>query len=149
MKKITSELFRQSMSKYATGVTIITINQNSKYTGKTVNSLDPPLVLFSIDKKSSSLNEFKKSPFLGINVLSKKQKSLSNHFSSRQPIWGKTPYILSKNNVPLIKNCVINFDCKITKLIKQGDHIIFICNIRSLKIDQTKKSLVYLNSKYY
>jgi flavin reductase (DIM6/NTAB) family NADH-FMN oxidoreductase RutF len=153
MNKINSNLFKLAMSKYATGVTIITIDSKEKYFGKTVNSfaslsLKPPLILFSLDKKSSSLNIFKKSSFFGINILSKNQKKLSNYFSMKNPLWKNTPFTLSKNNVPLVNNCVANIDCKKIKLINQGDHIIFICKINTVKINEKKKPLIYLNSKY-
>ena len=153
MNKINSNLFKLTMSKYATGVTIITIENKKKYFGKTVNSfaalsLKPPLILFSLDKKSSSLKIFKKSSFFGINILSKNQKKLSNYFSMKNPLWKNTPFTLSKNNAPLINNCVANIDCKKIKLINQGDHIIFICQINTLKINEKKKPLIYLNSEY-
>ena len=153
MDKINSNLFRLAMSKFATGVTVITINKNDRFIGKTVNSfaslsLTPPLILFSLDKKSSSLKYFKKTSFLGINILSKNQKKLSNYFSTKQPAWNDTPNILSENNVPLINNCIANLECKLIKLISQGDHIIFICQINLLKVDKKKKPLVYLDSKY-
>ena len=152
MNKINSNLFKLAMSKYATGVTIITINNKEKYFGKTVNSfaslsLKPPLILFSLDKKSSSLNIFKKSSFFGINILSKNQKKLSNYFSMKNPLWKNTPFTLSKNNVPLVNNCVANIDCKKIKLINQGDHIIFICKVNTVKINKKNKSLIYLNSE--
>ena len=153
MNKVNSNLFKLTMSKYATGVTIITIENKKKYFGKTVNSfaalsLKPPLILFSLDKKSSSLKIFKKSSFFGINILSKNQKKLSNYFSMKNPLWKNTPFTLSKNNVPLVNNCVANIDCKKIKLINQGDHIIFICKVNTVKINEKKKSLIYLNSEY-
>ena len=90
MKKINSFLFKSVMSKFITGVTIITINKNNKYIGKTVNSfasisLNPPLVLFSLGKKSSFVKNYAKSSFFGINILSKKQKRLSIYFSKIKP----------------------------------------------------------------
>ena len=65
MKKINSISFKKAMGKFVTGVTVISINSNNIYVGKTVNSfislsLNPPLVLFSLDKKSFSLTKFKK-----------------------------------------------------------------------------------------
>ena len=153
MKKINSDLFKSSMSKYATGVTVITINKNEQYIGKTVNSfasvsLKPPLVLFSLDKKSSSLNDFKKSKFLGINILSKKQRSISKYFSSKKPTWNYTPHFLSSKNIPLINNCIVNLECTTIKLINQGDHTIFICQINEVMVDNKKQALIYTNSKY-
>ena len=68
MKKINSNLYKLAMSKFATGVTVVSINYNNNYIGKTVNSfsalsLDPPLVLFSLDKKSSSIQQYKNSKY--------------------------------------------------------------------------------------
>ena len=80
MKKINNSNFKKAMSNFATGVTIISINYKDTFIGKTVNSfsslsLNPPLILFSLDKKSSSINKFKISKNIGISFLSNKQKN--------------------------------------------------------------------------
>jgi len=153
MKKINSNLFKEAISKYTTGIAIITTNINEKFIGKTVNSftslsLTPPLVLFSLDKKSSSLKNYKESPNLGINILARNQKNTANYFSKRKPIWGNTKYFLSTNNIPMIKECVVNIDCKKIKTISQGDHIIFICKVNKILINNIDKPLIYFNSQY-
>lgn len=154
MDKITTNSYKKAMSKYATGITIISINDRNNYIGKTVNSfsslsLNPPLVLFSLDKKSSSLKKFLNSSFIGISILSNKQKKISYHFSKKKPIWGKTEVFLSSKKIPLIKNAVVNLSCKNFKNIKSGDHIIFICKVFESLIQNNVKSLTYLNNKYY
>ena len=153
MKKINSSLFKSVMRKFPTGVAIITINNNNNYFGKTVNSfasvsLNPPLVLFSLEKQSSSLKDYTKSSFFGINILARKQKKLSIFFSKLKPNWGDTKFFLSKNNIPLIEGSVANLNCKNTKTISQGDHIIFICKILEGQINTKLRPLVYLNSNY-
>ena len=153
MKKINSSLFKSVMSKFVTGVTIITIKNNNNYIGKTVNSfasisLNPPLVLFSLEKKSSSLKDYVKSPFFGINILSRNQKKLSIYFSKVKPKWEGIKFFLSKNNNPLIEGSVANLNCKNIKTISQGDHIIFICKILEGQINAKLRPLVYLNSNY-
>ena len=112
MKKISQNLIKLAMSKFATGVTVVSINKNDKYLGKTVNSfaalsLSPPLVLFSLDKKSSFLKDYAKTTFIGINILSNKQQSLSNYFSNRKPKWENTKYFLTNDNTPMIKDSVV------------------------------------------
>jgi flavin reductase (DIM6/NTAB) family NADH-FMN oxidoreductase RutF len=151
--KMNITLFKNALSTFATGVTVISINIKNVYIGKTVNSfaslsLNPPLVLFSLDKKSSSLKNFLKSKYLGINILSKKQKNLSDHFSNKKPKWEDTNYFLSSNNVPMIKDSTSNLNCKKIKTINQGDHIIFICEVIEINLNKEKKPLIYLNSKY-
>ena len=154
MKKINSTLFKKSLSKFTTGVTIITINKDGVMFGKTVNSfaalsLNPPLVLFSLDKKSSSIEKYLKSKNIGINLLSNKQKNISSYFSLKNSSWNNTKYIVTKkNSIPMIKDCVANFHCKKYKVIKEGDHFLFICKILEIQIDNTKKPLIYFNSKY-
>ena len=153
MEKINSDIFKLAMSNYTTGITIITINKKNLFTGKTVNSfaslsLDPPLVLFSLDKKSSSLKNYQKSNYIGINILSNQQKKISNHFSKKDPNWGNTKYFLSKNKIPMIKDSIVNLNCKNIKTINQGDHVIFICEVSEAIIKKTRKPLIYYNSQY-
>ena len=152
MKKINSISFKKAMGKFVTGVTVISINSNNIYVGKTVNSfaslsLNPPLVLFSLDKKSFSLTKFKKSKFIGINFLSNKQKNLSTHFANKKN-WGSTKFFLSKNNVPMIEKSIVNLNCQNIKTMPSGDHIIFICKVSELHINKSLKPLIYLKNKY-
>ena len=153
MKKISQNLIKLAMSKFATGVTVVSINKNDKYLGKTVNSfaalsLSPPLVLFSLDKKASSLNDYTKTTFVGINILSNKQKNLSNYFSAKKPKWENIKYFLTNENTPMIKDSVVNLNCKKINIINQGDHIIFIFKIIKININKKMQPLIYLNSKY-
>ena len=150
MKKINSYLFKSLMSTFTTGVTLITINNNNNYIGKTVNSfasisLKPPKILFSLEKKYTSLKNFVTSSFIGINILSRKQKKLSIYFSKLKSKWGDTKFFLSKDNVPLIEGSVSNLNCK---NISQGDHIIFICKILEGQINKKLRPLIYFNYNY-
>ena len=153
MKKINYSLFKKVMSKYTTGITVVTINFERTYIGKTVNSfaslsLKPSLILFSLDKKSTSINEYIKSSNLGINILSKNQIKVSKNFSNKKAKWNNAKYFLTKNNIPMLNNCLANLNCKIVKRIKQGDHIIFICRVNEILIDNSKKPLIYFDTKY-
>ena len=153
MKKINTNFYKTLMGNFATGVTIVSINHNNNYIGKTVNSfsslsLKPPLVLFSLDKKSSSLKNYLSSKYIGINILSKKQKKLSQYFSSNSPTWNIEKNFLSKNNTPLIKGSLVNLDCKKIKTINMGDHVILICEILTAKTSNRIKPLIYFKSKY-
>lgn len=154
MKKISKENFKKALSKFATGITVVATNKKSILYGKTINSfsslsLSPPLVLFSLDIKSSKLNIFKNSNTVSINILSKYQKNISNNFAQKNPDWKNIEYDTLKNGNPIIKKCVSNLDCEITNKIKKGDHIIFICKIINISVDNKLKPLIYFNSKYF
>ena len=153
MKKISKDNFKKTLSKFATGITVVATNRNSLLYGKTINSfssisLSPPLVLFSLDIKSSKLNVFKNSDSVTINILSKKQKNISNNFAKKNPEWDIVEHEILKNGNPIIKNCVSNLDCKIINKIKKGDHIIFICKVINISINDELEPLIYFNSRY-
>ena len=154
MKKINKDNFKKTLSAFATGITVVATKYNSILYGKTINSfsslsLSPPLVLFSLDNKSSKLNIFKKCNTITINILSKKQQLLSNNFAKKNPDWKNIDYLLLKNGNPIIKNCVSNLDCKIIDKIKKGDHIIFICKVSRVINNDKLKPLIYYSSKYF
>ena len=154
MKKINKDNFKKTLSAFATGITIVATKYNSVLYGKTINSfsslsLSPPLVLFSLDIKSSKLNIFKKCQTITINILSKKQQLVSNNFAKKKPDWKNIEYYSLKNGNPIIKNCVSNLDCKLIDTIKKGDHIIFICQVSQIINNDKLKPLIYYNSKYF
>ena len=153
MKKVNLKIFKKTLSKFTTGITVIATNKNSNLYGKTINSftslsLSPPLVLFSLDIKSSKLKIFNNSKFISINILSKKQKLISDNFAKTTPDWNNIDYKLLKNGNPIIKNCISNLDCRIMNKIKKGDHIIFICKVLKVMNNDKLKPLIYYNSKY-
>ena len=154
MKKVSDKNFKKTLSKFATGITVICVKNNNIIYGKTVNSfnslsLNPPMVLFSLGNYSSSINKFSKAKFLSINILSNKQKNLSNNFASSTPELENINFIQGKNKTVIIPNCIANLECKVTDKIKKGDHIIFICKILELQSNDKLKPLLYFNSKYF
>ncbi len=153
MKKINKINFKKTVAKFTTGITVIATSDNLNIYGKTINSfsslsLIPPLVLFSLDLKSSKLNIYKKSKTITINILSKKQENISFNFAKNNPSWEGIDYNILSNGNPIIKNCVCNLECKIIDKIKKGDHLIFICKVLNVMNNDKLKPLIYYNSRY-
>ena len=153
MKKINKKLFKKVLSKFSTGITVVGINVKGINFGKTVNSfstlsISPPLVLFSLDIKASSLNNYKKSKFLSINILGENQIDISNIFAKKYPKWEKVNYNLCEYKTPIIKSCLANLECKKIQLLIKGDHIIFICEVLNASFKNKIKPLVYFDSNY-
>jgi len=153
MKKVNIINFKKTLSMFPTGITVVCIKNNKTVYGKTVNSfnslsLNPPLVLFSLGNYSSSINQFSKTKFLSINILSNKQKKLSDNFASTNPKLENINFIKGKNKTVIIPDCIANLECELTDKIKRGDHVIFICKILELQSNDKLKPLVYFDSKY-
>ncbi len=155
MKKTNIKNFKKTLSKFTTGVTVVCVkDNNNNIFGKTVNSfnslsLNPPLILFSLGNYSSSIKTYLKCKYLTINILSQKQRDISNHFSKKNPGVKNIKYFEGKNNTFFINECVANLECKLIDKIKKGDHVIFICKVINVKNNDKLKPLSYYNSKYY
>ena len=106
MKKVNTNNFKKTLSKFSTGITVVCVKNNNSIYGKTVNSfnslsLKPPMVLFSLGNYSSSIKKFSKTKFLSINILSSKQKKLSDNFASTTPKLENIKFLEGKNKIGL------------------------------------------------
>src|SRR5690625_7419277 len=75
------KLFRKAMSKFATGITVVTIDDEDEVQGMTVNafmsiSLNPKLIAVSIGDQASLYEKILEKKQFGLNILSDQQKDL-------------------------------------------------------------------------
>src|SRR5262249_17898799 len=79
--------FRNALGTFATRVTLVTpMSTDVTPVGLTATpftgfSLDPPLVLFCLDRRSYSYGHFEKASHFAVNVLAADQQDVSNHFA--------------------------------------------------------------------
>lgn len=125
--------FRQALSQFATGVTVITTRlADGSFRGLTASSfnsvsLDPPLVLWSLGTGANSLPIFSGNSHYVINVLSADQAHLAKLFSTRaEDPWGSAEYELSRTGQPILKGCTAWFECHNRSRYPEGDHVIFV-----------------------
>ena len=125
--------FRQALSQFATGVTVITTRlADGSFRGLTASSfnsvsLDPPLVLWSLGTGANSLPIFSGNSHYVINVLSADQAHLAKLFSTRmEDPWDTAEYELSRTGQPILKGCTAWFECHNRSRYPEGDHVIFV-----------------------
>ena len=152
-QEINDKFYRKSLGMFSTGITVVTtLDEENNPIGMTVNSfasvsLDPPLVLWSIDKKQPSYKTFLNSKGYAVNILSKKQLDLCNHFSS--PLENKFQNLewkLSSNGFPLLLNSLAWFDCTTWERYSGGDHKILVARVNSYDSIEADP-LTYWNGK--
>lgn len=129
----TSQEFRAALGQFATGVTIVTTRDAQGHTvGLTANSfnsvsLDPPLVLWSLAKRSSSLAAFKGGTHFCINVLTHEQRLLAERFASKAiDRFDGVAWRSGAGGAPIIDGAAAVFECFHHSHHDAGDHIIFI-----------------------
>jgi flavin reductase (DIM6/NTAB) family NADH-FMN oxidoreductase RutF len=152
---ISSDEFRAALSKFASGVTIVTTKDSEGiFHGLTVSafcslSLEPPLVLVCIEKTTASHNAFGESGFFVVNVLNEDQINHSNQFAS--PILDKFEGIEFREGIegiPVLENVLVNLECKLVNSHENGDHTIFVGQVEKTTINENGKPLLYFHGNY-
>lgn len=150
-----TKALRAALGRFATGVAIVTLRDaDGAPVGMTINSfssvsLDPPLVLFSIDKNALSLPAFRAGGSFAINVLGAGQESLSARFA--RPGAEKFTGVAWRdglNGAPLLADSLAHFECLPWAQYEGGDHIIFVCRIQQYVYDSGKAPLVFYGGRY-
>ena len=130
---VTASNLREVMSHYLTGVTIVTVTKpdGAPY-GLTVNSfnsvsLDPPLILWSLDNKSSNLYLFENTAGFAINIMAADQTDLCRRFAGKESDrFDSVDWTFGKSGQPLITHALAHIECRPWQTHAGGDHTIFI-----------------------
>ncbi len=152
---INSEDFRNAMSRFASGVTVVTTKDaNGDLHGITVSafssvSLDPPLVLICIENSTGSVHALKRSEMFVVNVLSRDQIELSERFAAQ--ITDKFTGVdldLNIDGIPVISNCLANLTCRVRNVYDGGDHTIFVGEVEKAEVAEGDP-IIYFRSDYH
>jgi flavin reductase (DIM6/NTAB) family NADH-FMN oxidoreductase RutF len=125
----------------------VTAHDQVRDHGMTVNaftsvSLDPPLVLVSLDHKSSMHRILPHVERFGISMLSEHQEPLSNHFAGRI-VEGLQVNFVRHEGVPLIEGAVAHLVVRRVKEHQAGDHTLYIGQVEYFESDDQKPLLFY------
>jgi flavin reductase (DIM6/NTAB) family NADH-FMN oxidoreductase RutF len=147
--------FRTALGWFATGVTIVTtVTPTGDLVGITANSfnsvsLDPPLVLFSLDRRAYSLKLFEEAGVFAINVLGEDQKELSSTFArAGAPKWDGVRFEVWDTGAPIIEDTLASFDCRVQAVHDGGDHVIFLGRVLRMRSTQEGRPLLYFRGRY-
>ena len=146
------EEFRAALSKFATGIAVITTHcPSSGPAGITVNSfasvsLDPPLVLWSLAKPAGRMSVFAPASDVAIHILSAKQKELCIGFTKNAAAFPDETKV-NKANIPILEQCLARFDCTRHAQFDGGDHLIFVEKVVSVEC-QHGEPLLFFDSSY-
>ena len=146
--------FRNALGNFPTGVTVMTAHSEEHgLAGVTANSfssvsLDPPLILWSIGKDSTSLKIFQAATHFAVNVLSAEQKDLSNHFAQRSTEkFDGMAFEVGAGGSPILPNTAASFECEVFECVEGGDHWIMLGRV--LKFTNTGSApLVFHKGQY-
>ncbi len=147
--------FREALGCFATGVTVITaVGPRGELIGITANSfnsvsLDPPLILFSLNRRAYSLRAFLSTQAFAVNILRAGQEEISDRFArALKDKWSRIDYELWDSGCPILTAALASFECKIRHTYHGGDHVIFVGEVLRLRHDPEGQPLLFHGGKY-
>lgn len=155
---ISPDMFRTVCGRFATGVTVATaIDGKGGRWGLTANSfssvsLDPPLVLFSIDHAATSHDAFVNASGYTVNILAENQEALSNRFSfvkDSDRFDGVPLADMLPGEAPILAGCLGAAVCELEKAIPGGDHTILLGRVKRIVVgEEGLRPLLYYRGGY-
>lgn len=148
--------FRAVMSRFATGVTVVTTCVGRERLGITVNafcsvSLDPPLVLICVEHGSLVHDALIESGIFAVNFLSRDQENLSVCFAGHSEerhsnFCGVTSHSLA-TGAPIFDHSLGFIDCRIVATYPGGDHTVILGQVEAQEAYEGEP-LLYYRSQY-
>ena len=125
--------FKEALGNYPTGVTIVTMMTDDNVPlGLTVNSfasvsINPLLILWSIDKRVSTYGHFTSGKKFAVHILASDQSELCYLFAARDvDRFSNSEWEASEYNLPILKDVSAVLQCETFKTVEAGDHTILI-----------------------
>ena len=149
---------RNTMGKFATGVTVVTADNAGARRGMTANafsslSLDPPLALVCVDQKAGFLGTIQGARKFAINFLAEDQKSTSDWFAGKgrdaEDQFAEIPHEAGENGAPVITGALATLECETHEELSGGDHIIVVGRVtRIITGEDLREPLLFYAGAY-
>ena len=122
---------RQTLGRFATGVTIVSTEHEDELHAMTANSftsvsLDPPLVLVSVDRRARMHELLPRTRAFKVSVLARDQEDAAWHFAGR-PCLEDDPF-----EDGLIRGAIARLECSLYASVDAGDHTLYLGLVEAL-----------------
>lgn len=143
--------FRDAMSQFASGVTVVTTHDGggipAGFTASAFSSLslDPPLVLVCLDRRAECFDAFASCPTMGISILAEGQSEIATRFATRgADKFGESPMEAGPvTGMPLVRGALSHVECEMHDRVDGGDHLILVGKVVRAKTKELKPLLHY------
>jgi flavin reductase (DIM6/NTAB) family NADH-FMN oxidoreductase RutF len=149
------QAFRDALGRFASGVCVVTtVGEGGQPAGVTISafaslSLEPPLVLFCIGKRSANLGAWLTSRYFSINVLGEDQAGVSETFAAQDhDKFASVPGSRGRNGCFRIDGCLVTLECQRTRIHDEGDHYIIIGLVEGAHFGADAKPLLRFRAAY-
>lgn len=149
--------FRNALSRFASGVTVVTtIDATGRRTGFTASafsslSLDPPLVLVCLDKRAHSHPAFASCEEFAVSILTADQTDIALRFARSDIDKFQDVAVVAGEitGMPLIAGAMVHLECRVYGRPDGGDHTIIIGEVlRAITAATPTEPLLHFNRQF-
>lgn len=156
---VSANAFRGAMRQLPGGVSVITVGRGRDITGMTVTSvsalsLEPPTIIVSVNRSSSSWPLISREGRFGVNFLGSHQREVGERFSGKGGLKGADrflgiPWQWLPSGVPILLNTLASLDCVVEELVERHSHGIVIAGVRDIRYSDALNALAYWQGDYF
>jgi flavin reductase (DIM6/NTAB) family NADH-FMN oxidoreductase RutF len=149
--------FRHAMGHFASGVTIMTTTAGGRMHGMTVSafasqSLDPLLILVSVERSTEMHKLVMASRAFAINVLGERAEATARFFADnarlKSPEFIEGAYRIGLSGAPLLNEAVAVIEATVQSTLVAGDHSVIVGQVTALDVRSDAQPLLYYRSGY-
>ena len=146
-------LYRQAISTFPTGVSVITTIDQGRPVGMTASSvtslsLQPVLLLACISRRLPSHDAIKASGRFAVNVLGEGMEQVAHRFATpAENKFGDIP-LVRRHKLPVLEWAIAHFVCTLHDCLPGGDHTIFVGEVRDCGHRAGARPLLYFRSGF-
>ncbi len=147
-----SHLFRHVLARFASGVTVVTVDAGGERAGFTASSfaslsLEPPLVLLCAARRLDALGLIERGQRFGVSILGVQQRELGLRFAGLLPgvddRFAGVPLVAGRSGSPWLAGCLAWIDCRLWRLYDGGDHAIVVGEVLEAALGEAGEPLGY------
>ena len=156
--EVTSGDFRKAMRQLTGGVSVVTAGRGRDISGMTVTSVsslsvDPPALIVSINRESSSWPLVKRYGFFGVNILTSDQIDIAERFTGKGGLKGADRFagagwMTRASGVPLLVGALAAIDCEVEDIVERHSHAIVIGRVLDVAVSARTAALAYWQGRY-
>jgi flavin reductase (DIM6/NTAB) family NADH-FMN oxidoreductase RutF len=156
--EVTASDFRNVMRQLTGGVSVITAGKGRDISGMTVTSVsslsvDPPALIVSINRESSSWPLVKRYGFFGVNILTSDQLDIAERFTGKGGLKGVDRFagarwLTRASGVPLLADALAAIDCEVEDIVERHSHAIIIGRVLDVTVSPRTAALAYWQGQY-
>jgi flavin reductase (DIM6/NTAB) family NADH-FMN oxidoreductase RutF len=157
-RDVSSADFRGAMRQLTGGVSVITVGRAQDITGMTVTSVaslsvDPPTLIVSINRESSSWPLLGRYGCFGVNILTADQVDVAERFAGKGGLKGADRFTGARwttrvSGVPLLAGALAAIDCEVEEIVERHSHAIVIGRVLDLQLSPRTAALAYWQGQY-